>query len=143
MAQAPWWPDMVAIAPTLVYDLKASHDIETDPDWRTRWAGVTVSTIVFSGDKTLPGLPEAATPSPQHYRTRNAVCFPVKAMAPSQKSSTRTRRLLTAHRRPVSRGVRHRRPCVIGRRSSGGPIKRTLLNHPNRAPSLDATVDDA
>ena len=31
MAQAPWWPGLVAVAPTLVYDHKASHDIETDP----------------------------------------------------------------------------------------------------------------
>jgi len=60
MAQTPWWAGMVAIAPTLIYDLKASHDIETDPDWRTRWAGVTVPTIVFSGDQTFPGMPEAA-----------------------------------------------------------------------------------
>lgn len=60
MAQTPWWAGMVAVAPTLVYDLKASQDIETDPDWGTRWASVTVSTIVFSGDRTWPGLPEAA-----------------------------------------------------------------------------------
>ena len=60
MAQAPWWPGMVAVAPTLIYDHKASHDIETDPDWRTRWAGVTTPTLVLSGDRTFPGLPEAA-----------------------------------------------------------------------------------
>jgi len=60
MSQAPWWPGLVAVAPTLVYDHKASHDIETDPDWRTRWATVTVPTIVYSGDQTFPGLPEAA-----------------------------------------------------------------------------------
>jgi pimeloyl-ACP methyl ester carboxylesterase len=60
MGQTPWWAGTVAVAPTLVYDLQASHDIETDPDWSTRWATVTVSTIVFSGDRTFPGLPEAA-----------------------------------------------------------------------------------
>jgi pimeloyl-ACP methyl ester carboxylesterase len=60
MAQAPWWPGLVAIAPTLIYDHKASHDIETDPDWRSRWATVTVPTVVYSGDQTFPGLPEAA-----------------------------------------------------------------------------------
>jgi len=60
MAQAPWWPGLVAVAPTLVYDHAASHDIETDPDWRKRWAGVTVPTLVLSGDQTFPGLPEAA-----------------------------------------------------------------------------------
>jgi pimeloyl-ACP methyl ester carboxylesterase len=60
MAQAPWWPGLVAVAPTLVYDHKASHDIETDPDWRSRWSAVTVPTVVYSGDQTFPGLPEAA-----------------------------------------------------------------------------------
>jgi len=60
MAQAPWWPGLVGVAPTLVYDHQASHDIETDPDWRVRWASVTVPTVVYSGDRTFPGLPEAA-----------------------------------------------------------------------------------
>jgi pimeloyl-ACP methyl ester carboxylesterase len=60
MAAAPWWPGMVAVAPTLVYDHAASHDIENDPDWHARWAGVTVPTVVYSGDQTFPGLPEAA-----------------------------------------------------------------------------------
>ena len=60
MAGAPWWPGLVAVAPTLVYDHKASHDIETDPDWPARWARVTVPAVVYSGDRTFPGLPEAA-----------------------------------------------------------------------------------
>jgi pimeloyl-ACP methyl ester carboxylesterase len=60
MAEAPWWPGLVAVAPTLVYDHQASNDIETDPDWRARWARVTVPTVVYSGDRTFPGLPEAA-----------------------------------------------------------------------------------
>ena len=60
MADAPWWPGMVAVAPTLVYDHRASHDIETDPDWPARWARVTVPTVVYSGDQTFPWLPEAA-----------------------------------------------------------------------------------
>jgi pimeloyl-ACP methyl ester carboxylesterase len=60
MSHAPWWPDMVAVAPTLVYDHQASHDIETDPDWPARWAAVTVPALVLSGDQTFPGLPEAA-----------------------------------------------------------------------------------
>lgn len=60
MAHAPWWPGLVAVAPTLVYDHAASHDIETDPDWRKRWTPVTVPTVVLSGDQTFPGLPEAA-----------------------------------------------------------------------------------
>jgi pimeloyl-ACP methyl ester carboxylesterase len=60
MARAPWWAAMAAAAPTLVYDLAATHEINLDPDWRGRWANVTVPTIVCSGDQTFPGLPEAA-----------------------------------------------------------------------------------
>ena len=60
MAQAPWWAAMVAAAPTLVYDHAATNEISLDPDWRGRWAKVTVPTIVCSGDQTFPGLPEAA-----------------------------------------------------------------------------------
>lgn len=60
MAAEPWWPGMVSVAPTLVYDHAASHEIENDPDWTARWASVTVPTVVYSGDQTFPGLPEAA-----------------------------------------------------------------------------------
>jgi pimeloyl-ACP methyl ester carboxylesterase len=60
MARAPWWPAMVAAAPTLVYDHAATHEVNLDPDWRGRWAKVTVPTIVCSGERTFPGLPEAA-----------------------------------------------------------------------------------
>jgi len=60
MAKAPWWAAMVAVAPTLVYDHTATHEINVDPDWRRRWAGVTVPAIVCSGDQTFPGMPEAA-----------------------------------------------------------------------------------
>ena len=60
MTQAPWWAAMVAVAPTLVYDHTATHEINVDPDWRRRWAGVTVPAIVCSGDQTFPGMPEAA-----------------------------------------------------------------------------------
>ncbi len=60
MARAPWWAAMVAVAPTLVYDHAATHEINVDPDWRGRWAAVTVPAIVCSGDQTFPGMPEAA-----------------------------------------------------------------------------------
>jgi pimeloyl-ACP methyl ester carboxylesterase len=60
MTQAPWWQNSLTVAPTLVYDLQTVHDVNTDPDWRARWAGVTVPTVVYSGDQTFPGLPEAA-----------------------------------------------------------------------------------
>ncbi|WP_214415342.1 alpha/beta fold hydrolase [Sphaerisporangium fuscum] len=60
MAQSPGWADMVAVAPTLVYDLTACQEINTDPDWPGRWAAITVPAIVYSGDQTFPGMPEAA-----------------------------------------------------------------------------------
>jgi pimeloyl-ACP methyl ester carboxylesterase len=60
MSHAPWWANSLTVAPTLVYDLQTVHDINTDPDWQARWAGVTVPTVVYSGDQTFPGLPDAA-----------------------------------------------------------------------------------
>lgn len=60
MAQSPSWPQIVAVAPTLVYDIGAVREINVDPDWRARWSSVTVPTLVLSGDRTFPGLPEAA-----------------------------------------------------------------------------------
>jgi pimeloyl-ACP methyl ester carboxylesterase len=60
MAKAPWWAALVAAAPTLAYDHAATHEINMDPDWRGRWAAVTVPAIVCSGDQTFPGMPEAA-----------------------------------------------------------------------------------
>jgi pimeloyl-ACP methyl ester carboxylesterase len=60
MAHAPGWSEIVAVAPTLVYDLTAVNDINLDTDWRSRWYTITVPTIVYSGDQTFPGLPEAA-----------------------------------------------------------------------------------
>jgi pimeloyl-ACP methyl ester carboxylesterase len=60
MAQAPSWAARVAVAPTLLYDHAATHEINVDPDWHTRWADVTVPTLVCSGDQTFPGMPEAA-----------------------------------------------------------------------------------
>ncbi len=74
IAQAPWWPGLVAVAPTLVYDHKASHDIETDPDWRTRWAAVTVPTVVYSGDQTFPECPRPPTPSQPHCLAPSGAC---------------------------------------------------------------------
>lgn len=60
MARMPMWPLMVSIAPTLVYDMAAVRDVNADTDWRSRWASVTVPAIVYSGDRTFPGMPEAA-----------------------------------------------------------------------------------
>ncbi len=60
MARAPWWAAMVAAAPTLVYDHAATHEINVDPDWRRRWAAVTVPAIVCSGGQSFPGMIEAA-----------------------------------------------------------------------------------
>jgi pimeloyl-ACP methyl ester carboxylesterase len=60
MAQAPWWPAFVAVAPTLLYDLGAVHDVDTDPDWQRRWAGVTVPVTVLSGEQSFPGMAQVA-----------------------------------------------------------------------------------
>ncbi|WP_189213038.1 MULTISPECIES: alpha/beta fold hydrolase [Actinokineospora] len=60
IAASPAWPAMVSVAPTLRYDFTALNDITLDPDWPTRWAGVTVPVAVLSGDRTFPGMPEAA-----------------------------------------------------------------------------------
>ncbi|NUW38254.1 alpha/beta hydrolase [Nonomuraea sp. SMC257] len=60
MAQGPGWADLVAVAPTLVYDLASVHDVNTDPDWAARWSSVTVPAIVYSGTETFPGMPETA-----------------------------------------------------------------------------------
>jgi pimeloyl-ACP methyl ester carboxylesterase len=60
MAGQAWWPAMTAVAPTLLYDLSAVHDVDVDPDWRARWADVSVPVTVLSGDRTFPGLTQAA-----------------------------------------------------------------------------------
>lgn len=60
MAQAPWWPGLVAVAPTLIYDLTPVHQVNIDPDWKSRWSAITAPTIVYSGEQSFPGLPEAA-----------------------------------------------------------------------------------
>ncbi len=59
-AREPWWPALVGVAQTLVYDLASVHEINVDPDWRGRWAWIGVPVVVYSGDRTFPGLPEAA-----------------------------------------------------------------------------------
>jgi pimeloyl-ACP methyl ester carboxylesterase len=60
MATTPSWAARVAAAPTLVYDHTATHEITMDPDWRGRWAAVTVPALVCSGDQSFPGMVEAA-----------------------------------------------------------------------------------
>jgi pimeloyl-ACP methyl ester carboxylesterase len=60
MARSDWWPAMVSVAPTLVYDLSSVHEINMDPDWSRRWATVTVPAIVYSGDQTFAGMSDAA-----------------------------------------------------------------------------------
>jgi pimeloyl-ACP methyl ester carboxylesterase len=60
MAGSPSWAGMVAAAATLPYDIGACQDVNVDPDWRARWAKVTVPAVVYSGDRTFPGMPEAA-----------------------------------------------------------------------------------
>jgi pimeloyl-ACP methyl ester carboxylesterase len=60
LAQNQSWAALAASAPTLLYDHTATHEISLDPDWRGRWAAITVPAIVYSGDQTFPGMPEAA-----------------------------------------------------------------------------------
>ena len=60
MTRGPGWAPMAAIAPTLVYDLTVAHQINVDPDWKARWAGISVPVIVCSGDHSFPGMREAA-----------------------------------------------------------------------------------
>jgi pimeloyl-ACP methyl ester carboxylesterase len=60
MARASWWPAMVAVAPTLLYDHAATHEITVDPNWRKRWAEVTMPVLVCSGDQSFPGMAKAA-----------------------------------------------------------------------------------
>lgn len=60
MAHAPWWAGMVVVAPTLVYDHTAVHEINVAPDWGRRWETIAVPTMVYSGAETFPGMPEAA-----------------------------------------------------------------------------------
>jgi pimeloyl-ACP methyl ester carboxylesterase len=60
MAQSPAWPAFTAVAPTLLHDLGAVQDVDADPDWRARWAGVTVPVTVLSGSESFPGMAEVA-----------------------------------------------------------------------------------
>lgn len=60
MAQSPSWAGFVSVAPTIIYDVANSGEVNTDQDWKSRWADVTVPTVVLSGDQTFPGMPEAA-----------------------------------------------------------------------------------
>jgi pimeloyl-ACP methyl ester carboxylesterase len=60
MATAPAWAARIAVAPTLVYEHTATQAITMDPDWRGRWAAVTVPALVCSGDQSFPGMVEAA-----------------------------------------------------------------------------------
>jgi pimeloyl-ACP methyl ester carboxylesterase len=60
MSRGPGWAPMTAIAPTLIYDLTASNEVNVDPDWRERWAKVAVPVLVCSGDQSFPGMREAA-----------------------------------------------------------------------------------
>ena len=60
MSQDPSWAKFVSVAPTIIYDVANSNDVNVDPDWKSRWDKVTVPTVVFSGDQTFPGMPQAA-----------------------------------------------------------------------------------
>ncbi len=60
MSQGPSWAAMCAVAPTLIYDLSALNEVNTDPDWRARWADLSVPVSVYSGSASFPALAGAA-----------------------------------------------------------------------------------
>lgn len=60
MVGGPGWDAMCAVAPTLIYDLTAVNAVNTDQDWRSRWAGVAVPVTVASGSNSFPALAVAA-----------------------------------------------------------------------------------
>lgn len=60
IAKAPTWPAMCEVAATLVYDFCAISEVNTDPDWESRWADVAVPVSVCSGTRSFPPLAGAA-----------------------------------------------------------------------------------
>jgi pimeloyl-ACP methyl ester carboxylesterase len=60
MSHGPGWAAMVAVAPTLIYDLTIVNQINVDQDWSGRWSAISAPAIVCSGDQSFPGLREAA-----------------------------------------------------------------------------------
>lgn len=60
MSKGPAWAAMCAVAPTLVYDLKAVDAVNTDPDWPARWKDLSVPVTVYSGTNSFPALAGAA-----------------------------------------------------------------------------------
>jgi pimeloyl-ACP methyl ester carboxylesterase len=60
VTRSPAWAAMCGVAPTLVYDFSALDDVNTDPDWTARWAGLAVPVSVCSGADSPPALVSAA-----------------------------------------------------------------------------------
>lgn len=86
MANSPSWAQIVAVAPTLPYDIGASNEINIDPDWKARWASVTVPTIVYSGELTFPGMPAAADAVAAALPTASRRTLPGQGHGPEPKA---------------------------------------------------------
>ncbi|MER7128008.1 alpha/beta fold hydrolase [Streptosporangium saharense] len=99
MTRSPGWAEMVSVAPTLVYDVAAVHEINLDPDWAGRWSSVTVPTVVYSGDQTFPGLPEAADAVAAALPNATRRVLPGQGHGPAPEAITPV--LLEFLRRPI------------------------------------------
>jgi transcriptional regulator with XRE-family HTH domain len=104
----------------------ANLEKAVDPDWRRRWAGITVPTIVYSGDQTLPGLSQAGRRGGRRY----AGCTSPHLAGPRPRAGTRS-----AHTRAA--GVPFQRDRRLSRRKprlGQRPVPRRLLPAPGRQP---------
>ena len=88
MRASPWWPGLLAVAPTLSYDMAIMGDTQSgSPQPLLKWAGVRVPTLVMDGTlflaarKDMAGCAAGRTRSPTSCLTRNAARSKVKTTA--------------------------------------------------------------
>jgi pimeloyl-ACP methyl ester carboxylesterase len=61
MRNSPMWPKLEAVAPTIAYDGAITIDTATgSPLPLKKWASIQIPTLVMSGGKSFPFMPEAA-----------------------------------------------------------------------------------
>lgn len=61
MRNSPMWPKLEAVAPTIAYDGAITMDTATgSPLPLKKWASIQIPTLVMSGGKSFPFMPEAA-----------------------------------------------------------------------------------
>jgi hypothetical protein len=70
------------------YDHTASHDIETDPDWRSRGAPVTFPPSSTPETRPSPDCPRPPTPSQPHCLTPSGTCSLAKTTGPRLRPSS-------------------------------------------------------